>query len=113
MDADTPSAPVVLRALRDEFEPIAPHFRQLAADLAKALATERSKATALYCSVDWWGGSVGTNHPPGFFAPNVIGTGQSNGCTARTQGKALALRCGYTRISCRAGAYQQANGGRR
>ena len=57
MDADTPSAPVVLRELQNEFEPIAPHYRQLAAELAEALATERSKATALYCSVDWWGGS--------------------------------------------------------
>jgi hypothetical protein len=57
MSADTNTALVVLRALQDEFELIAPHFRQLAVDLAKALATERSKAKALYCNVDWWGGS--------------------------------------------------------
>jgi hypothetical protein len=56
MGSETPSAPVILRALRDEFEPIAPHFGRLAADLAEALATERN-AAALYCSVDWWGGS--------------------------------------------------------
>lgn len=57
MDAETPSAPTVLRALQHEFEPICPHFSQLAADLVEALATKPSKAAALYCSVDWWGGS--------------------------------------------------------
>jgi len=57
MCADSPSAQVVLRALQAEFEPIASHYRQLAVDLAEALATERSKAAALYCSVNWWGGS--------------------------------------------------------
>src|SRR5262245_42761521 len=57
MGTDTSSALSVLRALQDEFEPIAPHYRQMAADLAEALLAERSKAEALYCSVDWWGGS--------------------------------------------------------
>jgi hypothetical protein len=57
MDADMPSATVVLRALQDEFEPIAPHFCRLTAALAAALATDRAKAEALYCSADWWGGS--------------------------------------------------------
>jgi hypothetical protein len=57
MDVDTSSATVAIRALQDEFESISPHFRTLAADLAEALATDRSKAATLYCSVDWWGGS--------------------------------------------------------
>jgi hypothetical protein len=56
MSADTNTALVVLRALQDEFELIAPHFRQLAVDLAKALATERSKAKALFTAT-WIGGA--------------------------------------------------------
>src|SRR5215813_7405853 len=57
MGTDASSALAVLRALQDEFEPIAPHFRQMAAGLAEALLTARSKAATLYCSVDWGGGS--------------------------------------------------------
>jgi hypothetical protein len=48
---------MVLRELSDEFEQISPHFRQLSADLAEALTTDPTKAPAMYCNVDWWGGS--------------------------------------------------------
>lgn len=57
MNERSHSAESILRALQNEFETHAPHFRQLAADLVEAVVTDFSRAARLYRTVDWWGGS--------------------------------------------------------